>query len=148
MPKPLGALVRRGDAGDVGGGDGHIGAGDAGHCTPYDEDPTERSERHDEIIKQRAGQRQQQDRPATETIAQRAENGREDELHHGINGEHGAIEEINVAPGGQLGQQVGEDREDETGADGIDADGCENDDQALVHDGLQRYFIGDKPIYR
>ena len=76
-----GALLRRGDVGDVGARGGEAGGGDPVQ-RPADEQPRKRrSEGHEQIVDAEAEDRDQQHRPTAEAVRQHAEDRREEELH-------------------------------------------------------------------
>ena len=76
------ALVRRGDVGDIGKGGGDAGRGDARHQPADEQPPQRRRQRHQHIVGRKPEIRQQHHRAAAKPVGQRAEDRREEELHH------------------------------------------------------------------
>ena len=129
----LGALLFGGDVGDVGRGDGHVGAGETGDRPTDDEHPELGREGHEEIVDGGARQRDQQHRPAAEAVAHDPEHRRKDKLHRRIERVHDADLGSDVGDVGHVGQQPRQDREDEPDAHSIERHGGEDDDERAIH---------------
>jgi len=115
--------VSGGDVGNIGRSDRDIGAGEAGDGAADEEQDEARREGQKEIVDRRAGERDEEDRPAAEPIAEGAEHRREHELHRGIERRHRA-EEWRDAGGAAHGlEQPRQDGKDQADADGIEHDG-------------------------
>ena len=81
QPVGAGASFRRGDVGHVGEHRGERRRGDAGDDAAERQPPEIRRHRHQHVVAGQPECRQQDDRPTPETVGQRADHRRRDELH-------------------------------------------------------------------
>ena len=102
---------------------------------PADVKPRERRpERHQQIVERGAGQRREQHRAAAETVAQRAEQRRAQELRERVQREQDAVVGVGAARGGERAQQPGQDRHHDPDADRVEQDRGQDGNQGRVQE--------------
>jgi hypothetical protein len=77
----FGALFRRRDVADVGGGGGNTGGTQAREHASQKQPAQRRGKRHDCVVESKTEVRQQDDWPPAKAVGEQAEHGRKEELH-------------------------------------------------------------------
>jgi len=117
----LGALLGRGDVGDIGIGHGDIGLHGATDQADGDQHPQRGSHGRDEEAEHQAGEAQQQHRAAAMVIRQRAKDGRGQEVGKAEGEGHRAVPERMIGLVGREGaHQRRQHRDDQADRDHVD----------------------------
>jgi hypothetical protein len=131
----LGAVLGRGDVGDVGAGGAEVGGGDAAEDASREEKRDARAPHEPEAQAghgdRRAGDRPEQDRAAADAVRQAAPDRHEQELHQRVGrGEQGRGERADAEGVASL---FGEERQHEAEAEQVDEDRQEDGAQPRLH---------------
>ena len=105
-------------------------AGHAGDGAQNEQHPKRRQKRHGGVVERRPADRGDQDGLPADAVRQAAEQGREQELHQGVERQEEAVGQARRAPAGRRAEQVGQDRQHQADAGGIENDGQEDRQEA------------------